>query len=187
MTRDLHGDQKARRGSSGERGRGRPTCQVAGASGLQVRRGRAQQAVPAGTPEVAPQTSRQGARPPASICPASCRGGSLDRGVVWRVRHNRHQTILISSRCKIPASEGRQEKDLDTCSSRASDQQGQMSLQKNAKNFIIYPADRKSLFRWGRQPGAAGPTGTLGVAGGEWDPHPRPLPVHARGIRRATP
>lgn len=36
-----------------------------------------------------------------------------------------------------------------------------MSLQKNAKNFIIYPADKKSLFGSGRQPGAAGPTGTL--------------------------
>lgn len=56
-----------------------------------------------------------------------------------------------------------------------------MSLQKNVKNFIIYPADKKSLFGSGRQPGAAGPTGTLrlGVVN-ETSPTPAtsPCPWH---------
>lgn len=49
---------------------------------------------------------------------------------------------------------------------RGLDQPDQMfCTQKNAKNFIIQPADKRSGKGRGRQPGVSGQTGTLGPEG----------------------
>lgn len=97
---------------------GRRGDEKAGPSGL-----------PAEIPEIISQTEPAGREAASPVC------GESGLGAVWQTGHDLHQRILISNRWKERASEGRQEKDLDTHSSGAVDLEDQMALPKKCKEF----------------------------------------------------